>query len=375
MNAFVFDPEVFAETPEAAGCGCAKCRGAAGGQTEQEWSEGESADDEWSAQAEDAALEWGDAEADDPVLEWETDRRPRAATCRTPMPAEVESCRRQAAESPQYCRPGTTVKCPEIPELWTSRSVAGIPFYYGIETAKVAGSQAVSVAKVEQKRRAVGMNPAAWQSLFTWAQMMTSFGMPLSAIITAGGRNCRCVKRPAGKCQSSGSGCEGGTLSNHAYGDAFDLVGVVWKDPAAVGSSRKATIMHSWADGGDQGQLLRRINAVLRLAFVDVYDYSRKDHRDHFHCDTNRGRPRPDAWRTDDPCERNFIMGALKWLGYLDAVKPVQWDRARVALAAVARRNGMPVPTGTATADWAEVTKRLFACVALGGPAHCRSSG
>jgi hypothetical protein len=34
------------------------------------------------------------------------------------------------------------------------------------------------------------------------------------------------------------------------------------------------------------------LNACLRLSFATVIDYHRSDHRDHFHCDMNRGRGR-----------------------------------------------------------------------------------
>src|SRR5262249_17386116 len=45
-------------------------------------------------------------------------------------------------------------------------------------------------------------------------------------------------------------------------------------------------IVHNWTNFG-QRDLLRRINACLRLSFQTVIDYHRSDHRDHFHCDTN----------------------------------------------------------------------------------------
>ena len=48
--------------------------------------------------------------------------------------------------------------------------------------------------------------------------------------------------------------------------------------------------MHNWNTADREA--LRRINACLRLSFATVYDYHRPDHRDHFHCDMNRGKGR-----------------------------------------------------------------------------------
>jgi len=177
---------------------------------------------------------------------------------------------------------------------------------------------------------------------------VTTFGMPISAIITAGARYCRCVKRPHGDCgEKTPGGCTGTHLSNHGFGDAVDIVGVYWKDPAAVKSTLSVTVAHSWADSGDQGRLLQRINGALRASFATVFDYARSDHRDHFHCDTNRDRGRINWWTGNgysDPCEPLFILGSLKRLGYLQDVKPSTWARARAALTTFAKRANMPVP-------------------------------
>jgi hypothetical protein len=101
---------------------------------------------------------------------------------------------------------------------------------------------------------------------------MKRFGMPVEGILTAGSMCCRCIT---------------GTnrLSNHSYGDAFDLVGVRWAN-----SGGRETIMHNW--NTPEREALRRINACLRLSFATVYDYHRADHRDHFHCDMNRAQDR-----------------------------------------------------------------------------------
>jgi len=65
------------------------------------------------------------------------------------------------------------------------------------------------------------------------------------------------------------------------------MVGVRWRSPAGS----RVTIVHNWNNSAERA-ILRRINACLRLSFATVIDYHRSDHRDHFHCDTNRGRGR-----------------------------------------------------------------------------------
>jgi len=357
MDDLIFEAEPLLGTGKGS-CGCASCRG----ELETEW-DGETDD------------EYGDDEWEWDVVAPKADKRPRDSSCTTPMPDEVLGCRRHGSQAAKMCLPSANMQCPAIPELWKSLTVAGVPFWYGVKTAKVPGTKKVAVTHVEQKRRETEMTPAAWQSLHKWVGLMGAFGMPLAAIISAGARYCRCIKKPYGVCKhdvSTHPRCTGTTLSNHSFGDAIDITGVVWKDPAMVGSSLKVTLMHSWADSGDQGRLLRRINAALRLCFSTVIDYSDPGHRDHFHVDTNRGKPRTVFGMGAD---KYFILGALKNLGYIDAVKkPLSWTQAQQGLAAFARRSQMQPPTNANDREaWRPVVHRLYSCVAIGDPASCRN--
>lgn len=359
MDDLNFEAEPFGAASKGT-CGCANCRG----EQESQWDELESDESsEWEGDGWDE-LEWDVA----PVV---ADKRPRAASCKTEMPAEVLGCRQQAAEKAVLCDPASGLVCPAIPELWKSKSVGGVPFWYGEKTERVAGTRQFRLKGVEQRERSVEMTPKAWTSLLTWVTLMSTFGMPISAIVTAGARYCRCIKTPAGKCrQSTPAGCTGRTLSNHSYGDAIDITGVVWKDPKVVGSSLPATIMHSWGDNGDQGRLLLRMNGALRLAFNTVIDYSDPGHRDHFHVDTNRGQPRGVFGMKGT---QNFIVASLQRLGYLDKVLPVTWARAQQGLAAFAQRAQMQAPSSPKDPNaWRPIVNRLYACVALGNPANCR---
>ena len=314
-------------------------------------------------------------------LEWDVapalDRRPRSSNCRTAMPPEVEGCRSQAAVPAILCRPGSGVSCPAIPELWKSRKIAGIPFHYGEVVERVPGTDRYALKRVKEHDHAQELTPEAWWSLWTWATLMGTFGMPITAVITAGARYCRCVKRPTGACgEKTPQGCTGTALSNHGFGDAIDIVGVYWKDKRAVGSSLDVTLMHSWKDA-EQGALLRRINGALRVAFATVFDYARSDHRDHFHCDTNRGRGPVNWWTSkgySDPCEPLFVLGSLKRLGYLGSVQPATWPRARGALEDFARHTGVAVPSASDPKSWRSVVQRLGSCVALGEPVGCKKT-
>jgi hypothetical protein len=107
---------------------------------------------------------------------------------------------------------------------------------------------------------------------------MRQFGMPIEAILTAGSLYCRCMSHS-------------NTLSNHSFGDAIDIVGVRWPPVGGPTSQLRETIVHNYTDSAERA-LLIRINACLRLSFATVIDYHRADHRDHFHCDMNRGSGR-----------------------------------------------------------------------------------
>jgi hypothetical protein len=199
---------------------------------------------------------------------------------------------------------------------------------------------------------------------------MRVFGMPITAVITAGaGPYCRCIKTPDACGEKNPGACTGRSPSNHGAGDAIDVTGVVWQDRGTVGSSLRATLVHSWKDA-EQARLLIRINAALRLSFATVIDYARKDHRDHFHVDTNNGRHR-DVF--GESTERWFLAGCLRSLGYLTTYgKPPAWSDVQPGLEAFARHAGIAVPPAGTPNAWRTVATRLYGCIATGSPMHCR---
>ncbi|MFB6837715.1 hypothetical protein [Streptomyces sp. NPDC056361] len=141
-------------------------------------------------------------------------------------------------------------------------------------------------------------------------------------------------------------------------GDALDVVGVRW--PAAGGppSGLRETIVHNWTDPG-QRVLLRRIDACLRLSFATVIDYYRTDHRDHFHCDTNRGRG--DRPRTT--AGLGFTREALRAAGH--PVAPTGRPEAD-AYRALAAFSGVPAASFRDAAVLRRVLRELFTRVASG---------
>jgi hypothetical protein len=144
----------------------------------------------------------------------------------------------------------------------------------------------------------------------------------------------------------------------------------MWKDHQSVGSTLKATLVHSWRDTAQQAPLLVRINAALRLSFATVIDYSDPNHRDHFHVDTNNGRSRNVC---ELPTERWFLAGCLKSLGYIAShAKPPIWADLQPGLAAFARQANIAVPAGRDKNAWRAIVARLYGCIALGSPTHCR---
>ncbi|HEU0034193.1 MAG TPA: extensin family protein [Kofleriaceae bacterium] len=361
MDALVFRPEPFGSPrPSTRGCGCSGCR--------QQEAELENDD----------ALEFepdqGEWEADDPRLEtdepeWEVDPR---KGCSPGTPLEVEACASMAAVSPVQCKPGFTKKCPALPETWKSKTIAGVPFYYG-PTIQSAGGKRKQVTR-DGTNKQVQIVPAAWRAAHGWITAMnTLFGMRITAVYTSGqGRYCRCVRHPKGVCREAKETwplCTGETISDHGYGDALDIIGVRWADKKAVGSSLDTTIIHSWEDP-EQSALLVRINAALRIYFHTVLDYSRSDHRDHFHCDMHQGRARPVFG--ESPCEPNFILSSLRRLNYVSSTRPVTWERARDALTEFAGVVNMQPPARRDDrVAWRPIVTRLYGCVALGVAGQC----
>jgi len=163
--------------------------------------------------------------------------------------------------------------CPPVPGMLSLQGIGNVPFEY---VERVSRNPSTNLVIVTQRfhPRTQRVLPKVQTALTQFVTNMKRFGMPIEAILTAGSYCCRCI---------SGTNA----LSNHSYGDAFDLVGVRW-----ASSGGRETIVHNW--NTSERPTLRRINACLRLSFTTVIDYHRKDHRDHFHCDMdmNRGKPR-----------------------------------------------------------------------------------
>jgi hypothetical protein len=189
-----------------------------------------------------------------------------AAGCPEPSRSAVDRC----------LRPGTQT-CPAIPDLLCVPEVDGIPFEFpdAVRRDSVSGLTVVTRRTSNVPQR---FTPPVRDALIAFVTIMRRFGMPIEAILTFGSLYCRCV-----------TGTD--TLSNHSFGDAIDIVGVRWPPFGGPASRLRETIVHNYADTGERA-LLRRINACLRLSFATVIDYHRDDHRDHFHCDMNRGRGR-----------------------------------------------------------------------------------
>jgi hypothetical protein len=172
------------------------------------------------------------------------------------------------------CR--TSHPCPAIPSLLCVTAVNNIPFEYVAGRGMIRRNPTTRLYQVVSRlsKRQQKFIPAVGQALGSFLANMTRFGMPVEAILTAGSLYCRCI---------SGTN----TLSNHSYGDAVDVVGIRWRSPQGV----QETIVHNYANPAER-TILRRINACLRLSFSTVIDYHNSGHRDHFHCDMNRGRGR-----------------------------------------------------------------------------------
>lgn len=189
---------------------------------------------------------------------------PGARSCPVPARMAVDRC-------------GTAQPCPALPDLMCVTEIAGIPFEYlqAVRRDPATGLVAVSSRSAPRTQR---FTPPAHQALQRFVAHMRHFGMPIVAILTQGSLYCRCIRGTS-------------RLSNHSFGDAIDIAGVRWQVPASVPSRVAETLVHNWQDP-EQRRALRRINACLRLSFATVIDYHATDHRDHFHCDTNRGQGR-----------------------------------------------------------------------------------
>jgi peptidoglycan hydrolase-like protein with peptidoglycan-binding domain len=228
---------------------------------------------------------------------------PAPPTPPTPLPGGITPC---PVSSPGFakdrCTSPGTLRCPAIPDLLCVSNVGGIPFEY--PTSIGGGAGGLSVVR---QRKAVTQKfiPSVGKALGSFIANSARFGMPIEAIITYGSLYCRCIS-------------DANTLSNHSFGDAIDIAGIRWR--AATGT--RETIVHNFSNAPERA-LLRRINACLRLSFATVIDYHRSDHRDHFHCDMNRGGGRNPRGKTTVPFVQealNTVLGlSLSESGALDA--------------------------------------------------------
>ncbi|MEU3688351.1 extensin family protein [Streptomyces narbonensis] len=256
-------------------------------------------------------------------------------------------CAEPGARARTKCaRPGI-LPCPVIPGLLHTKDVDGVPFHYPEKVRTVPGSGGLLVVTRRQWTREQRFTVPVRDAMSAFLRNMRGFGMPVEAILTKGSHCCRCVKRS--------SPAKPDILSNHSFGDALDIAGVRWPATGGPPSAVRDTIVDNWTDPA-QRVLLRRIDACLRLSFATVIDYYRTDHRDHFHCDTNRGRARAPITTV----RLGFTREALRAVGHpVTSTGRADADTLR-ALAAFA---GVPAAS-LKDAELRRVLRELFTRVA-----------
>jgi outer membrane protein OmpA-like peptidoglycan-associated protein len=275
----------------------------------------------------------------------------RAAGIPTRLAPSNTQCPTPAQVARDRCiHPGTKT-CPAIPDLLCLRDVAGLPFEYvvsvGIDPSTHLRIVSRRTVPVVQK-----FIPAVRDALNSFVSNMSRFAMPIEAILTLGSLYCRCVSKSD-------------TLSNHSFGDAIDVAGVRWSQAGGPPSRLRETIVHNWDNRIDAGQrsFLRRINACLRLSFNTVIDYHRTDHRDHFHCDTNKnaGSVRAMGTSTTTP---HFTQESLTEV--LGRTIPVtgKWDNA--TMRGLQDFSGVPLARLKDRQQLNQVLDQLFTRVAAG---------
>lgn len=208
-----------------------------------------------------------------------------------PSPASTTTIRCQTPQA-----------CPAIPNRLCVTQVNGITFTYVGENRFLEQdpvTRLVRPSAIAPANRELRMVPDSLNAVSAFIANMVRFGMPIERIYTQGSHYCRCI---------SGTN----TLSNHSFGEAFDLAGVRWPEPIPVRSRVRDTMVENHGDV-EQRRVLRRINACVRLSFTTVLDYNyNRDHFNHFHCDMNRGNARPDPRsRTGNRALTVFIQEAL----------------------------------------------------------------
>jgi hypothetical protein len=229
--------------------------------------------------------------------------QPAAVSCPAPAQLARDRC----------LHPGTQT-CLPIPNLLCAQGVAGIPFDYVLNVARDSRTGLVIVSG-RQTPRTERFIPAVQTAAAAFVGNMSRFGLPIEAILSLGSLYCRCVSNSD-------------TLSNHSFGDALDVAGVRWAASGGPASATRETIVHNWNNERDPNQraLLRRINACLRLSFNTVIDYHRDDHRDHFHCDTNRRAGSVRSLVKSETTTPHFVQESLTLVLGRPIAETGQWD-------------------------------------------------
>jgi hypothetical protein len=199
----------------------------------------------------------------------------------TTPPSVRRSCPQPASTTTWRCK--TPKACPAIPNLLCVQAVNGVPFEYVSAVKKDQKTNLIIVSK-RLRPRIQKFIPTVENALIAFLNNMAQFGLPVEAILTLGSYVCRCISNT-------------NTLSNHSFGDAIDIAGLRWRQSGISSAPSRETIVHNFGNSRERA-ILRRINACLRLSFTTVIDYHRSDHRDHFHCDLNRGKPRNPLQKT-----------------------------------------------------------------------------
>jgi hypothetical protein len=216
-----------------------------------------------------------------------------------PVPGTSRACPVLASTAIDRCI--NPQSCPAVPGLLCVTGVGNLPFEYPLAVGRdrATGLNVVTRRRASVTQRFIASTGVA---LGRFVGEMTRAGLPFEAILTAGSFYCRCIRL---------DGHPTNRLSNHSFGDAIDVVGVRWAPPGPTGGRLRETIVHNYTNPGERA-LLRRINACLRLSFSTVIDYHRADHRDHFHCDMNRGGGRNPLGRETVPFVKeclNLVAG------------------------------------------------------------------
>jgi hypothetical protein len=218
------------------------------------------------------------------------------------MPAGIRGRRCPGGGGTTTARCRTSQPCPRIPDLLCVTAVNNLPFEYvadGQGKKRIVKNRTTGLYQVVDRipNREQRFIPEVGAALTKFVDNMNRIGMPIAAILTMGSLYCRCT---------SGTN----KLSNHSFGDAIDITGVRWAASGRPQSTLPDTIIHNY-NSSDQREktLIRRINACLRLSFATVldYNYKRRPHKDHFHCDLNRKHGRNPRGETT----MSFVQEAL----------------------------------------------------------------